>query len=347
VPRMRWRRDSQGNEPPDVPTAPIMFGNGLHRPLTDESIASLLEDLRATDLPSAEGIHRVDWMGVRTRIPMLPWSPQEFAGTVNSDLPIPTDGYRSEAVEYAALALSILHDRPRYRIVEVGAGWAPWAVAGLVLARRMGKHGHGIAVEVDARHADWAMQHAADNNVPAQLISGSPEHIRERILAEQSFDGLLVVHAACWWNETMLRFPNIDVGDMGGAVTPDPTATMDYRGAHLEYHDVPTVTLSTLLTEHTDLLHVDLQGMELQVVTPAQDLLDQYVRLLAVGTHDRLIEGHLHAHFLPHDWGLIADDPCKAFFDAVRPSLAGFTVQDGNQVYANARFRDTHPAILR
>ena len=324
-----------------------MYGNGLHRPLTDASVAQLLEDVRSSALPEADDVFIVDWMGVRTRIPMLPWAPQELAGTTSTELPIPTDGYRSEAIEYAGLALSVLHDRPHYRVVEVGAGWAPWAVAGLVLAKRMGKHGHGIAVEVDERHAQWAMQHAADNGIAAQFVSGSPAHIREHVLTEQTFDGLLVVHAACWASETTLRFPEIEAGDMGGAVTPDPEATMDYRGAHLTYHDVPTITLATLLTDHTDLLHLDLQGMELDVVLPAQETLDQYVRLLAVGTHDRFIEGSLQAHFLPHDWGLIADDPCNAIFDAVRPSLAGFTVQDGNQLYANARFRDIHPAILR
>jgi FkbM family methyltransferase len=324
-----------------------MFGNGLHRPLTSESIADILTSLTAPSLPNAEDVFRVDWMGVRTRIPMLPWAPQELAGTQSTDLPIPTDGYRSEAVEYAALALSLLHDRADYRIVEVGAGWAPWAVAGVAIARRMGKRAHGIAVEVDSRHAQWAMQHAADNDVPAQLISGSPEEILAEVHAARSFEGILIVQAACWHTETTLRFPVIDVSDMGGAVVADPSATMDYRGAHFAYQDVPTVSLATLLLDPTDLLHIDLQGMEHEVVLPAQEILDQQVRLLAIGTHDRLIEGQLHQHFLPRDWGLIADDPCYAVFDAVRPSLAGFTVQDGNQIYANARFRDAHPVILR
>lgn len=324
-----------------------MYGNGLHRPLTDASVAKLLEDIRSTNLPAADDAFLVDWMGVRTRIPMLPWAPPELAGTTSTELPIPTDGYRSEAIEYAALALSLLHDRPHYRIVEVGAGWAPWAVAGLVVAKRMDKYGHGIAVEVDERHAQWAMQHAEDNGIKAQFITGTAEQIRAQVLDHQAFEGLLVVHAACWQSDTTLRFPDIDAGDMGAAVTADPSATMDFRGAHFAYHDVPTITLATMLTDHTDLLHLDLQGMELDVVLPAQDTLDQYVRLLGVGTHDRLIEGKLQAHFLPHDWGLIADDPCHAVFDAVRPSLAGFTVQDGNQVYANARFRDIHPTIQR
>lgn len=347
MPRMQWRKKSRGEEvsPPSV--APIMFGNGLHRPLNAETTTQLLQAIAASQLPDPGDVYRVDWMGVRTRIPMLPWSPQEFAGTATTDLPMPSDGYRSEALEYAALALSLVHDRPHYRSVEVGAGWAPWAVAGLVVARRMQKHGHGIAVEVDTRHARWAMQHAADNDIPAQLITGSPTEIKNQILAEQAFEGLLVVQAACWHSEATLRFPEIDEGDMGGAVTSDSDATMDYRGAHLVHHEVPTVTLETLLTEHTDLLHVDLQGMESEVLIPARDVLDQNVRLLAVGTHDRLIEGQLQNHFLPRDWGLIADDPSTAIHDAVRPSLAGFTVQDGNQVYANARFRDSHSAILR
>ena len=75
----------------------------------------------------------IDWMGVRTRIPMLPWAPSDLAGTVSTALPIPDDGYRSEDVEYAALARALhgVSDHP-VRVVEVGAGWAPWAMAAMV-----------------------------------------------------------------------------------------------------------------------------------------------------------------------------------------------------------------------
>ena len=68
-------------------------------PFSEPEIPAILEEIRAQSLPTDEGVYRVDWAGVRTRIPMLPWAPQEFAGTTDTELPIPSDGYRSEAEE--------------------------------------------------------------------------------------------------------------------------------------------------------------------------------------------------------------------------------------------------------
>ena len=57
------------------PATPGMLGNGLHLPIREPDIPAILEQVRAQDLPADEGVYRVDWAGVRTRIPMLPWAP--------------------------------------------------------------------------------------------------------------------------------------------------------------------------------------------------------------------------------------------------------------------------------
>jgi FkbM family methyltransferase len=310
-----------------------MLGNGLHLPIREAEIPAILEPLRATNLPDDEGIYRVDWAGIRTRIPMLPWAPQELTGTTSTALPIPTDGYRSEAEEYVALAVSLTSDRDSYRVVEVGAGWAPWAVMGVVCAERSGKRARGIAVEAEPRRAEWARQHSADNGVDSLIT---------------------VVEAACWNTDTTLSFPVLDEIDMGGAVlssaaSPDGAPSMDYRGAFITHRGVRTVTLHSLLAgdEPTDLLHVDLQGIELEVILPALDLIEQKVRFLAVGTHNRYVEGMLQNTLLRREWALLLESPSTAIFDGVRPSLTGFTIQDGNQLWANSRFRDAHPMLIR
>lgn len=310
-----------------------MLGNGLHLPVREPEIVESLELLRADCIPDNEGVYRVDWAGIRTRIAMLPWAPQELAGTTDTNLPIPTDGYRSEAEEYVALALSLTNDRDSYRVVEVGAGWAPWVVMGVVCAERAGKRARGIAVEAEPQRASWARQHSVDNGVDS-LVS--------------------VIEAACWNTNTTLSFPVLDGIDMGGAVlngaaSPDGGPSMDYRGAFLEHRDVPTVTLDELLAgdEPTDLLHIDLQGMELEVILPALELIEQKVRFLAVGTHNRYVEGMLQQTLLRREWALLLESPSTAIFDGVRPSLTGFTVQDGNQLWANSRFRDAHPMLIR
>ena len=310
-----------------------MLGNGLHLPIREPDIPAILEQVRAQNLPADEGVYRVDWAGVRTRIPMLPWAPQEFAGTTDTELPIPSDGYRSEAEEYVALAITLTNDRDSYRVVEVGAGWAPWAVMGVVCAHRMGKRAIGIAVEAEPRRAEWARQHSEDNGVDSLVT---------------------IIEAACWNTDTTLSFPVLDEIDMGGAVhngsaSPEGEPTMDYRGAFIAHREVQTVTLDTLLAgdEPTDLLHVDLQGMELDVILPALELIEQKVRFLAIGTHNRYVEGMLQDSLLRREWALLLESSCTAIFDGVRPSLTDFTIQGSNHLWANSRVRDAHPMLIR
>ena len=328
---MRWLPKTRPPEPTGeigVPEAPSpMFGNGLHLIVSPDDYPRYLERLRDPASPDAGAEFLVDWAGIRTRIPMLPWSPQEFAGTTSTALPIPTDGYRSEAEEYVGLALSLVSDRDAYRVIEVGAGWGPWAVMGVRCAQRMGKRATGIAVEADPTKAAWARQHAIDNGVA---------------------DDVTVIDAACWHTSTTLRFPLVEPHDMGGAVNTG-TGTMDNRGAHFDHIEVPAITLEELLDvdEPTDLLHIDLQGMELEVIVPALELIERKVRFLAVGTHNRYVEGVLQHTLLPREWALLMESPSTAIFDGVKPTLTGFTVQDGNQFYANSRFRDADPGIIR
>lgn len=324
-----------------------MCGNGLHLPVRPEMWPDLLERGRAADLPAAEDVYLVDWAGIRTRIPMLAWAPQDLAGTTSTALPIPSDGYRSEAEEYIGTILSIPNSRSDYVVAEVGAGWAPWVVMGVVLAERQGKSARGIAVEAEARRAGWALQHAQDNGLSATLIDGAVVDLTAGV--DTSAAHVTVVQAAAWPEFTTLRFPVIDEHDMGGAVNPTDHPTMDNRGAHFTYVDVPTVTLDALFANEPviDLLHVDLQGFELDVILPALELIERKVRFLAVGTHNRYVEGVLQETLLRREWALLMESPCTAVYDGVKPTLTGFTVQDGNQFYANSRFRDADPVIIR
>lgn len=322
-----------------------MFGNGLHLPITSDMWPTVLERARAASLPDPDEVFLVDWAGVRTRIPMLAWAPQEFAGTSNLELPIPSDGYRSEAEEYVGLILSLTSERDDYVVVEVGAGWAPWAVMGTLLAKRAGRPTRGIAVEADGDRARWAVQHASDNGLSVAFIAGDEV---EASLPKVDAD-VVVVQAAAWPERTTLRFPVLDSLDMGGAVNPTDHPSMDNRGAHFDYVAVPTVTLDALLADVpvVDLLHIDLQGYELDVILPALALIESKVRFLMVGTHNRHVEGMLVHTLLAREWALLAESPCTSVYDGVKPSLTGFTVQDGNQLYANSRFRDADPLVIR
>lgn len=326
---------------PHVPS----LGNGWTVPLTPTDYPTLLELLRDDTVGPPEPGMLVGWDGVRTRVDMLPFAPDDLAGTVSTSLPIPDDGYRSEAEEYVALAQAITTAVDTFRIVEVGAGWAPWSVAGIVVARRRGLTATGIAVEADAERSEWAMRHAADNGVTAELLTGSPDDIAAALREPWGRTELRVVRAAGWHTRTTLQFPDLDTGDMGGAVWTLPGTDVDYRGAHLAHHDVPSVTMTDLLDApmNTDLLHVDVQGVESRLLITSADDIQSRVRLMAVGTTDRGNEGRLQEFFLPRGWGLAIDEPCTTHFTMTHPTLAGFTVQDGLQLWENPFLRADFP----
>ena len=343
--RLPWTKSTDSADlavpPPADPVVPSL-GNGIAVPMTDTMIRTLLESLRAPELPDAAEDFYVDWAGVRTRIAMLPWAPQELRGRTVTDLPIPDDGYRSEDVEYAALAQALNTATETFRIVEVGAGWAPWVVSGLVIARRRGLRPYGIAVEADARRSEWAMQHAVDNGIRAELVTGTPDEIATSLQRPPGDVEMRVVRAAGWHTRTTMQFPDIDEDDMGAAVWTLPGTDVDYRGAHLSHHDVPTVTMQSLLEsdDATDLLHVDVQGVEFELLEPEAHVVQQHTRYMAVGTTNRLVEGQLQQFFLARGWGLIVDAPSAAVFTMTHPTLSGFTVRDGNQLWENPFLRE-------
>jgi FkbM family methyltransferase len=248
-------------------------------------------------------------------------------------------------VEYAALAQALDTADGTFRVVEVGAGWAPWVVAGIVIGRRRGLQASGVAVEADARRCQWALQHARDNGLTARLVSGSPDGIADALSGPVDDVDMVVVQAAGWHARTVLQFPNVPEEDMGSAVWTLPGTDVDYRGAHLTHHEVPAVSLRALLADDTltDLLHVDVQGVECDLLLPASDDIQAQVRLMAIGTSDRLSEGRLQQHFLARGWGLRIDDPCTAVFSMTHPTLAGFTVQDGTQLWENPFLRPDFP----
>lgn len=343
--QLRRRQAAAATRADIAPSVPSL-GNGWTTPISPTDHPALLEILRDETVREPASDMLIGWDGVRTRVAMLPFAPDELAGTVSASLPIPDDGYRSEAEEYVALAQAISTADRTFRIVEVGAGWAPWSVAGIVIARRKGLVATGIAVEADDERSTWAVQHAVDNDVAVELVAGTPDEIAAALREPWGDTELRVVRAAGWHTRTTLQFPDLDSGDMGGAIWTLPGTDVDYRGAHLSHHEVPSVTMASLLDAPTvtDLLHVDVQGVESQLLITAADDIQATVRLMAVGTTDRGNEGRLQEFFLPRGWGLAIDEPCTTHFTMTHPSLAGFTVQDGLQLWENPFLRADFPA---
>jgi FkbM family methyltransferase len=235
------------------------------------------------------------------------------------------------------------------RVVEVGAGWAPWAVAAMVQARLRKLPGVAVAVEADPRKCRWAVQHAEDNSISVSVVTGKPRQLVKRLreaLEHNSAAGqhLVVIQAAAWVETGTVEFPEAPVDDMGTAVWTLPGTDVDYRGAHLAHQKIPAIAVADLLESicstgtdaaPVDLLHIDVQGVEFELLQATAGSVQEHTRLMAVGTHNRWSEGQLQYFFLERGWGLLIDSPCTAHFTMTHPTLSGFTEQDGMQLYEN------------
>ncbi len=95
--------------------------------------------------------------------------------------------------------------------------------------------------------------------------------------------------------------------------------------------------MSDIVDRPMDLLHIDIQGLEHDVLAGSIELLNQRVRAIFVGTHSRKIEGLLIDLFHANGWRLERERPAKFVYEPTRPDVVGWTTRDGGQYWINPR----------
>ncbi len=258
-----------------------------------------------------------DFMGVRTAAVFHPWA-SGFDNTVISDLPLPDDRIRAEAVEYFAL-FDALDRAPTdsFSMAEIGSSYGPWTCAAAVCAARTGRSDIRLtAVEASSYLFGLIPLHLAENGVDptvARLING-----------------------ACASERTQMFFPKVtSPGDNGGQVREEGSGA-DYLNRTVEHERVEAYPVEDLLPSGiVDLIHMDVQGQEVKVLTPAMDVLCKRVRAVFVGTHSRKIEGELIELFHARGWQLIRERPTRFGYSADLEDIVGWTSRDGGQYWRN------------
>ena len=268
----------------------------------------------------------VDFLGVRTRCTSLGTCQRVYDGHVLG-IPVPGD-YHAEAVEYIGLLKSVLAARDRYAILELGAGWGPWLVAGAAAARHRGLTDiRLVGVEADPTHFEFMQQHLRDNGLdPAAhtllkaAVGDAPGKARWPVAAD----------AANEWGlrPGRLEGDTVDARDAG------------YLGHTLERTiDVEIVDVADVLARQPvwDCVHIDVQGWEMSVCTRGAPLLDARAKFVILGTHSRKLDGDLYDHFHRHGWALEHEKPTRMEYRYGCPALEGMNVADGTQVWRNPR----------
>jgi FkbM family methyltransferase len=297
----------------------------------EETDLQLLRRYRPAHVPDPRPGEIVDWLGIRTPHRLHAWMGlSETDVFVARDLPVPDDRVHAETIEYVALLTSI--DRARavgdgqFTAFEMGSSYGPWTIAAGVAASRAGFRG----IHLTALEASAAM---TPNILVCAGING---------LTEMPNVSLRAMNGALTTHDGFAYWPRVDPSrDNGAQVAPEP-GEIDYRGLHVDYDRVQTFTLSTLAsnTERIDFLHVDIQGVEGELLADASflEVIDAKVSTFFLATQSRLIEGLALRNLSGLGWRLLRERPTVFAQNDRTRDVNGWTLRDGGQLWVNGKF---------
>jgi cyclopropane fatty-acyl-phospholipid synthase-like methyltransferase len=233
-----------------------------------------------------------NFLGVRIPPEVFPQVLRQAAGHVEP-IPIPAN-WHADIAEWAGALRSIDLAGDTFRMVELGCGWGCWMANTGVAARRSGREVEVIGIEGDAGHIAFARQVMELNGLDgdrSRLVHGVAAPRKGRALFPVADDP-----SATWGGEPLFDASEAQVAQALAA------------GTHEALDAVPLAELAG--DAPLDLLHIDIQGGEVDFVRANMTDIAGHVRYVVIGTHSREIEGALMTHFLEAGWRLEIDRPC-------------------------------------
>lgn len=241
----------------------------------------------------------------------------------------------SGVFEWLDICETVLLARGGYTFVELGAGYARWAVIAYFAARLRGLPARLVCVEPEPTHYRWMLQNLQDNGIrPGDHI------LREG--AATARDGYVDLDlggdpSACYgqsvvgpvepslWERLLLQL---------GALRPRNASG---RGETRGLKCVSAYSLATLLepVPSVDLVHMDLQGSEHEVLASSVDTINEKVKRLHIGTHSSRIESDLVDLLGGHDWRNLRNHAGQG---RRATAFGEMDFEDGVQTWVNPRF---------
>lgn len=290
----------------------------VYRGHTEQDLDVLLEiSERVGDIePNPERI--TDFLGITTD-PDFFSNKSHMKGQVNASPFAPSF---HEGIEFLGTALAARRetdqetgqetDKP-FCAVEIGAGWAPWLVAGARMAELMGRGiGRLVAVEADPEHVKFCERHVAENGYAGSFT---------------------IHHGLAGIEDGTGEFPVIDPQMHWGAGGNYDGTSKDPRPMQpVAVFDVGRIC-EEIAAEHgyVDLLHVDIQGYEGTLFLTLAERLAKTVHTVVIGTHGRQEEADILAAMKDTPFQLRHEKPARYQCFPQEPKV---TV-DGTQIWVN------------
>lgn len=266
-----------------------------------------------------------DFTGVRHTVDIIPsWN--AISGKVFASVPIPTDGFHAEAIEYIGLFLSIEEARETYTMFELGAGWGPWmCLAGAACRKRGFASVNLIGVEGIPDKIPYIKQNLVanglrgDNGGAFEIYDGVATGIYQGIVTTDGSDS---------------EFPLVAHGSFGATLLRDSRIWTKSRVSLIKGYKFEDLSRNYPVI---DLVHIDLQGYEKEFIESCARVLARKVKFLVVGTHTRAIEGFLIEFLYRHGFRILREKPCsiEKWPEKAPDNFLDITVIDGTQVWRN------------
>jgi FkbM family methyltransferase len=266
-----------------------------------------------------------DFLGSRIRTTSL-WKEVRKLDGQMVGIPVPGD-FHAEAVEWIGLLKAVRGAAHEYVAMELGAGFGPWIIAGATAARLRGIDNIRLcAVEGDPQHFQFLRQHFIDNGFDPtrhRLIEaavGARAGVAQWPIIESS-------SAAEEWGQRPMQF------------------NQDYTGRYFQKtKSIEVIPMLDLVVKEPcwDLIHIDVQGDEVDICRSCLDELNARVRWIVVGTHSRKLDGDFLDLMGSAGWILEHEKPTKFNFVPNYTKLEAMTTVDGTQVWRNPRLTTIH-----
>lgn len=313
---LKWRKDNAkpittGLKAPIVPEAfSNPMGSLFYYHAFGMSPIELIEEFTRNDL-QPDPRYSINFIGLKTPIDVYPSILEAQRGTVEA--PPSPGNWHADIAEWASAFHAVKKSGDTFRIIEIGCGWGCWLVNTGIAARSLGKAVKLIGVEGDANH-----------------LLNARKTLELNGFTDRDFK---LFHGVGGPGNGKAIFPNF--ASWGGQAIFWPSteelqqAEDDPLKQVLDCYTLDAVSDGEIV----DLLHIDIQGGEVDFVEGNFQEIEGLVRRVLIGTHSRSIEGRLTDIFLGKGWKMEMDRPALTPITDGVPHVA----VDGVHLWANPK----------
>ena len=281
----------------------------------------------------SEGM-QVDFLGIKTRVSYFEGLKSSHVDGPSSSSPPPFD---EEYFEWVDLLDAVSAAKTNFTMMELGAGYGRWLVRAAFACRLSGNLPCKLlGIEAEPTHYEWMFQHFRDNGLdPADhlLLKGA-------VSTKEGAARFLVGNAARWYGQRLALPEDYwqKAKQLLSLVASRASKDSVVPSLQYQFEDVRTYALTTLLSsfQRVDLVDLDVQGSELEVLQAAAASVDERVKRVHIGTHNRKVEAGLRRLFKRLGWLSVFDFPGQGRRDT---PWGPIDFQDGVQSWTNPRLQ--------